>query len=76
MPVEGFEPAITASERPQTYALDRAAILLSTELLQMSEVASVATQQLCPFDSSADLAVGRPSAMPAHRPHQTRFIPS
>jgi hypothetical protein len=25
MPAAGFEPTITASERPQTYALDRAA---------------------------------------------------
>ena len=25
MPPVGFEPAISASERPQTYALDRAA---------------------------------------------------
>jgi len=25
MPPEGFKPAITVSERPQTYALDRAA---------------------------------------------------
>jgi hypothetical protein len=25
MPPEGFEPAFSASERPQTYALDRAA---------------------------------------------------
>jgi hypothetical protein len=25
MPLAGFEPAVTASERPQTYALDRAA---------------------------------------------------
>jgi hypothetical protein len=25
MPSAGFEPAITASERPQTYAIDRAA---------------------------------------------------
>ena len=26
MPVAGFEPTIQAGERPQTYALDRAAI--------------------------------------------------
>jgi hypothetical protein len=28
MPLAGFEPTISAGERPQTYAIDRAATLL------------------------------------------------
>ena len=31
MPPEGFEPAIPASKRPQTYALDRAATGIGTD---------------------------------------------
>ena len=30
MPLAGFEPAVPASERPQAYALDRAATGIST----------------------------------------------
>ena len=33
MPLVGFEPTISAGERPQTYALDRAAT--GTGLIQM-----------------------------------------
>ena len=33
MPPVGFEPTITAGERPQTYALDRAAIGIGTFLI-------------------------------------------
>ena len=36
MPPVGFEPTISASERPQTYALDRAAI--GTDMLSLWEV--------------------------------------
>ena len=31
MPPVGFEPTISAGERPQTYALDRAAIGICTQ---------------------------------------------
>ena len=32
MPAAGFEPAIPASERPQTYTLDRAATRIGCEI--------------------------------------------
>jgi hypothetical protein len=35
MPSEGFEPAIQASTRPQSYPLGRAAIEISTSKIQL-----------------------------------------
>jgi hypothetical protein len=36
MPLAGFEPAIPATKRPQTYALDREATETSYKLLQQN----------------------------------------
>jgi len=41
MPSEGFEPTISAGERPQTYALDRAATGTSLYMKILVENASL-----------------------------------
>jgi len=52
MPLAGVEPAILENERPQTYALDRAATGICTKILKMNskalqkEVQSTTTLQL------------------------------
>jgi hypothetical protein len=56
MPMEGFEPAFSASEQPQNYALDRAATMIDPcifahyfnytvepEMVQSTNVMSVGT---------------------------------
>jgi len=41
MPPVGFEPTISAGERPQTYVLDRAAIGTGTQLVLFSKIRGV-----------------------------------
>ena len=41
MPLVGFEPTISAGERPKTYALDRAATGAGVGLLYHTQIASV-----------------------------------
>ena len=44
MPPVGFEPTVSAGERPQTYALDRAAT--GTDSVYLSEIITKATEAL------------------------------
>ena len=41
MPQVGFEPGIPTSERPQTYALDRAATGIGRQIIQLCFIMSL-----------------------------------
>jgi len=47
MPPVGFEPTISADERPQTYALDRAAIRIGG-LCLLTEYLNITDANFCP----------------------------
>jgi len=49
MPPAGFEPAIPASERPQTHALDRAATGMCDELHRFSKLDAVEVPHPCSY---------------------------
>ena len=44
MPPVGFEPTISAGERPQTYALDRVAAGIGNQLMLYREIIAVCSQ--------------------------------
>ena len=54
MPPVGFEPTISAGERPQTYALDRAA----TKTSKLAFLEKIKVSYLC-LSSTADSSVVR-----------------
>ena len=46
MPPDGFEPTISAGERPQTHALDRAATGIGIDVTQLHQFDSVVTRHI------------------------------
>jgi hypothetical protein len=73
MPPEGFEPTIPASERPQNYALDRAATGIRTSLISLNK------RKLCDYVHvkivlwRLQMARLAPVNIPVDKPHINRW---
>jgi len=62
----GFKPAITASERPQTHALDRAAIGIGCMKIYSTESSSLSVSSLFDAKKPIPAAIRQPTIRSKH----------